>query len=163
MAEGAVEGTAHLAGDAQRARLADIRDIDALTLDAGAETGQPFLGAVAADLVVSDFRAGQQIALGQFRTQFLRHIGHRGEILHAEMMDPAAQLLGAHAGFPRVDAKGLHLCFQRRQAQPGQRGRGGGCRLSAAGQVQFDLHQPRPISWERPWRKCLPHFNMSYV
>ena len=105
MAEGAVEGAADLAGDAERARLADIRDIDAFALDAGAEAGQPFLGAVAGDLVVGDLGAVEHVSFGQQAAKFLGNVGHHREIAGAEMVNPAAQLLGAHAGLFTIESE----------------------------------------------------------
>ncbi len=157
MAEGAVEGAADLAGDAQRARLADIRDIHAFAFDTGREAGQPFLRAVLRDLVIGDFRPVEDVFFGQTLAQFLGDIGHHREITGSEMVNPAAQLLGAHPGLFTIKAKAFHLGLEGRDRQSRQCS-GAGRRRWAPGKIEGRGHR-RAYSMGAGLRKTAPNMD----
>ena len=101
VAEGAGQGAADLAGDAQRA-AAFLGNVDGLDLDrppgaAGRKAEQPFAGAVDRDLLVDHFRPGDRIGLVQRLAQGAGDIRHLREIGDAAHIEPVPQLRDAHA------------------------------------------------------------------
>ena len=150
MTEGAIQRAAHLAGDTQCARLADIRNEDAFTFNAWLKLNQPFLRTVDGNLVIGHGRAVEMIGLAQLNTQVFCDVRHLHKVAAAHMMRPAANLFGAHASLLWRHAESFHFCFQRRQRHARQRFRGRGC-VRAFGEIKLDFHAA-PISEAQ--RKC---------
>jgi len=121
MAEGAIECAADLTGDAKRAGLvADRGNVDTFTFNAGAKAHQPFLSAINRHFVFGNFRPVQCVGRSEAGTEVFAEIGHRGKILRADMVHPAAQLFGAHICLFWLNARALHLCLKSRQGQTRQ-------------------------------------------
>ncbi len=118
VAEGAVEGAAHLAGDAQGAGAADIRDVDGLDLHARSHADQPLARAVHRDLALHHLRTRQVEGAGQGGPQFLGHVGHPGEVGDPVVVHPAPELGGAHLRLLRRHEAGLGQ--RSRKGRPGQ-------------------------------------------
>ena len=128
MAEGAVQGAADLAGDAERARgggalPAHVGDVDGLDLDAGGRADQPLARAVAAHLPLHHLGPGDDEMVGEAAPHLLGHVAHGGEVGGAVMVDPAPELGGAH------------LRLVRRDGAAGDQG-GGEFRAGEAGEVR---------------------------
>ena len=102
VAERAGQRAADLARDAQRAALG-LGDVDGLDLGRLAlaplrrQPQQPLARAVDRHLLADDLRPRQRIALGEVGAQLLGDVGHGVEVGHAAHVQPAPQLVDAHA------------------------------------------------------------------
>ena len=101
MAKRAVEGAADLARDAERAPVG-FGNVDAFDLRAlveamrGRHAQEPLARAVGGDLLGSDLRPRERIAVGELLEQRPGDVAHRREIARAAMVDPVPELGGAH-------------------------------------------------------------------
>ncbi len=149
VAEGAVQGAAHLAGDAERAlsaRHGDVGNEHRLHLDARGEADQPLARPVLGDLALHDLGAGDGEALGEGGAGFLGDVAHRFEGGGAGLVDPAPQLARAHLRLLGRHDPGLRqggaqrLAAEAGEVDPGIRGRDVGAR---AGDVEGDAQGAR--------------------
>ena len=146
--ESACQSAADLARNAQRAAVGlwDVDRFDFRRVGFVAPLGQaqqPFARTIDGNLLCHDLWPRKRIGPGQRAAQIFRDIAHVFEARDAAHIDPAPQLVDAHAQLLFRDADFSERCFESITPEPGER--------------------PLRVNFARQWRGGIRFYQSNHI